>query len=190
MMLQMLAQSVDSSNADSTYLVYGLILVAAAIVLFAIELFVPSGGLIGLLCGVAAIGSIVAFFVYDTLFGWVALGTYVVLTPLAIWLALKLWMSSPMARNIVLGHEDDEPEYDASPEAGAVAAERAQLDRVAALRALIGAEGVTVTALRPVGTIRISGQRIDALAESGVIDANTPIMVCDVYDNQVKVRPL
>ena len=46
-----------------------------------------------------------------------------------------------------------------------------------------------MTTLRPVGTVRIAGRRLDAMAESGIIEAGTAIVVTDVYDNQVKVRP-
>ncbi|MHC5009117.1 MAG: NfeD family protein [Planctomycetota bacterium] len=46
-----------------------------------------------------------------------------------------------------------------------------------------------MTDLRPVGVVKIDGQRIDALAESGIVEAETPVVVTDVYDNQIKVRP-
>jgi hypothetical protein len=36
--------------------------------------------------------------------------------------------------------------------------------------------------------VRVGGRRIDAMAESGVIPAHTPVVVTDVYDNQIKVR--
>ena len=66
---------------------------------------------------------------------------------------------------------------------------KSRLGRHAQLRERIGAEGVTITALRPVGIVKINGQRIDAMAESGIVEANTPVVVADVYDNQIKVRP-
>ncbi|MHC4652278.1 MAG: NfeD family protein [Planctomycetota bacterium] len=69
------------------------------------------------------------------------------------------------------------------------ASEKARLKRLEELRQLIGAEGVTETALRPVGFVKINGQRLDAMAESGVVEADTPVVVTDVYDNQIKVRP-
>jgi membrane-bound ClpP family serine protease len=56
------------------------------------------------------------------------------------------------------------------------------------MRQLIGARGVAVTMLRPVGTVKIEGRRIDALAENGYIESGSPIVVTDVQDNQVKVR--
>ena len=39
------------------------------------------------------------------------------------------------------------------------------------------------------GTIKIEDRRIDGMAESGTIEAGTPVIVTDVYDNQIKVRP-
>ena len=60
---------------------------------------------------------------------------------------------------------------------------------MAEFRELIGLQGVTITSLRPVGKVRIEGRRIDAMAETGIIEADTPIVVVDVYDNQIKVRP-
>jgi membrane-bound ClpP family serine protease len=169
--------------ADQTYLLWGLILVAVAVALVLLELFIPSGGILAGIAGVAAIGSVTAFFMHDTTGGVVSIGLYLVLTPIFLWAVFKYWIHSPMARHMILGAE----EMDSQP--GSDSESRRQ-ERLNQLRALIGAEGVTVTALRPVGTVRIEGQRIDALAESGTIAAKTPIVVTDVYDNQIKVRPV
>jgi len=61
---------------------------------------------------------------------------------------------------------------------------------VAPLHALVGKEGETVTVLMPIGTVRIEGERLDAMAETGSIEANCKIVVIEVYDNQVKVREI
>jgi membrane-bound serine protease (ClpP class) len=172
--------------ADSTYLLWGFILLAIAIALIALELFVPSGGLIAAMAGISVIGSITAFFMYRIETGLLALALYMVLGPIAAWGVFKFWMHSPLASRMILGGVEL-PTDDESDPAGA--AERARRERLAQLRELIGAEGATVTPLRPVGTVRIAGRRIDAMAESGTIDANTPVIVTDVYDNQIKVRP-
>lgn len=63
--------------------------------------------------------------------------------------------------------------------------ERSERD---ALHALVGAEGVAMTDLRPVGAVRIDGTRYDALAEVGVIAAGTKVRVTKVEFNQIKVR--
>jgi len=179
----MILQLAQGVNEDA--LLWGFILGGAALGILALELLVPSGGLLGLLCGVAIIGSITAFFRYDTTFGFVSLLGYAILTPLVIVFGFKLWIQSPLARQMVLGGDDGSADAEGVPES----AEQARLGRHIQLRELIGAEGVTITALRPVGVVKINGQRVDAMAESGIVEANTPIVVADVYDNQIKVRP-
>ncbi len=181
-----LAQAAVTTNND-IYLLWGFILAAVALALLLVELLVPSGGLLGLLCGVAAIGSIFAFFRFDTTFGIAASVVYAVGTPIVLVFVFKVWLHSPLARRMVLGGKD-EPLTESQEDAQRASAEQRR-HRLAHLRQLIGAEGVTVTALRPVGFVTINGQRLDGMAETGIIEANTPVVVTDVYDNQVKVRP-
>lgn len=171
--------------ATQTYLIWGVVLAVVAFILVLVELFIPSGGLISAMAGVAAIGSITAFFMHDIMAGTVAVGLYLVLTPIFLWAVFKFWIHSPMARYMILGGSDLN-DADGAAEGSPEISRLRQLEQ---LRALIGAEGVTVTPLRPVGTVRIEGERVDAMAETGTIDANVPIVVTDVYDNQIKVRP-
>lgn len=181
------APSVTTGDTE-VYLLWGFILLGITIVLLSLELFVPSGGLIGMLAGVAAIGSIIAFFRYDTTWGVVAALSYLILGPIIGIFGFRLWLNSPLARNMILGGND--PNTLDADDDSAMSAEHARQERLAQLRQLIGAHGTAVTPLRPVGTVRINGQRIDAMAESGVIDSGSPIVVTDVYDNQIKVRAL
>jgi membrane-bound serine protease (ClpP class) len=182
MMLVIAAQEAG----DTTYLLWGFILLAVAIALVALELFVPSGGLIAALAGVAVIGSITSFFMYDFTSGVLALTLYIIFSPIVLWAIFKFWIHSPLAGTMILGGSQPATNNDESDPMAT--AEQARRERLAQLRELIGAEGTTVTPLRPVGTVRIDGHRIDAMAESGTIDANTPVVVTDVYDNQIKVR--
>lgn len=182
-MMLVLAQ--EASN--QTYLFWGLVLVALAVALVIIELFIPSGGLIAAIAGVAAIGSVTAFFMYDTMVGAVSVGLYLVLTPIFLWAIFKFWINSPMARHMILGGGDIDALDETNP---AEAAEAKRRERLEQLRGLIGTEGETVTSLRPVGTVKIEGQRVDAFAESGTIGARVRVIVTDVYDNQIKVRPV
>ncbi len=92
----MLAQTAESES----YLLWGFILAGAALGLLLIEILIPSGGLIGVLCGIAAIGSIVAFFQYDTGVGVAAMVAYAIATPVLLVLLFKLWLHSPLARRI------------------------------------------------------------------------------------------
>ena len=188
-MILMLAQDAAS---DDAFLIYGFILLSIAVVLLAIELFVPSGGLIGVLAGVSAIASIVAFFKFDTTWGYVSAIAYLILGPIAGVFIFKLWLHSPVGRGMILGTQVGAPEGSEVPddddEDASGRADQARRERLAQLQELIGAEGVTVTHLRPVGVVKIESQRVDALAEDGMIPADTRVVVTDVYDNQIKVR--
>ena len=173
-----------TSEPDATYLIWGSALFGLAIVLILMELFIPSGGILAALCGIALIAALISFFRYDTMVGLGALGITAVLIPAGLTFILKVWMNTSFGRRLILGGGEEE-----SDEARR-AAEAARQQRAEALRALVGAEGRSETSLRPIGTVRIGGRRLDAMAESGVIEANRPIMVTAVYDNQIKVREL
>lgn len=183
--LAQVSNTLTAGQGNESYVMWGAILFAVAVVLLVLEMFIPSGGLIGALCGIAAIGSIVSFFRYDTMWGFVALGAYIVFGPILIISVFKFWLNSPVAKWMILGADDDREDSSDDP---TIASEQARHERVNELRALIGARGMTITSLRPVGVVKIEGRRVDAMAESGIIEADSPIVVVDVYDNQIKVR--
>lgn len=176
----------NSANND-VYFLWGCILFGVALALLCLEFVVPSGGLIGLLCATAGIGSVVAFYQYDATWGVCVGIAYVLLTPVLLVFIFKLWLHSPVAKVMILGGPGD---LESTIEEEGIASEQERQKRLAELNGLVGVQGTTETALRPVGTVRIQGQRIDAMAESGIIEADTPIIVTEVYDNQIKVRKL
>jgi len=180
-----LAQAVAAAPDDS-YLLWGFILAGGAMGILLLEFLIPSGGLLGLLCGLSGIGSIVFFFMYDTRFGVAAVIGYAILTPIVLVFGFKLWINSPLARRMVLGG-DVEGNSDGPPDTPGTSG-HARSRWHEELRQLIGVQGVTITALRPVGVVKINGRRVDAMAESGIVEANTPVVVTDVYDNQIKVK--
>lgn len=56
------------------------------------------------------------------------------------------------------------------------------------LAELLGAEGRTITILRPAGTAEIHGERVDVVAEGNYIPANTSVKVVKVEGTRVVVR--
>lgn len=171
-----------SSDAEDKWVILGFVLLALAIVFFAAELFLPSGGLLATLCGVTLLGSVLCFFLHDWRWGIVAASIYAAGAPAAIVFGLKVWAVSPLARRMILGNDDTEASVSQPPSTALAAARREQLKR------LIGAEGTAVTPLRPVGIVRIQGQRVDALADTGLIDAGARVIVVEVVDEQIRVR--
>jgi len=182
-MMDLLAQTTIGVTGDASPVIWAFVFIGAALILFFVELFVPSGGLIALLGALAVVASLVAFFIHDVMTGFIATGVYIVFGPVLVWIGFRIWLASPLASRMVLGGvviEDEE-------EAIQLSLARQQEQR-AHLESLIGKQGTTITVLRPIGTVRIEGKRLDAMAETGSIEANCAIEVTSVYDNQVKVR--
>ncbi len=158
------AAQADSAEAA---LFWAFILIAAAIVVIAMEVLLPTGGLLALVSGALLVGSLVAFFSYSNGAGFLALVLMVVLGPLCCYYGFKIWSTTRMARRLVL--EDEGP----------LAVQSDSLE---------GCTGTAETPLRPIGTVRVNGERRDALSELGVIEVGTIIVVVEDRDNQLKVR--
>ena len=159
----------QASEEAANTLLWGFLLVGATIFLIALELVVPSGGILAICAAASLIGSVAAFFMHDTNTGFVALAAIAVLGPLAGWIGWKWWSGTSMAERLVLQTTEDS----ATP---------AHSD-------LLHRTGTAETDLRPIGVVRIDDLRHDALSDLGVIPAGTQITVVRVLDNQLKVRP-
>ncbi len=184
------AAAAATNVPDASWIGIGLGLLLLALVLFAVELFIPSGGMLGILCGLAAIASVTSFFFYSPAAGGFALIVYLIATPFLLVYGVKLWSRTPIGRRLILGGTEeldgrglDEDEIDQELDS------RRRLSHESDT-SLIGRIAQTATPLRPVGVIRLDGRRMDALAESGVIDVDTEVEVIAVLDNQIKVRRL
>jgi membrane-bound serine protease (ClpP class) len=58
----------------------------------------------------------------------------------------------------------------------------------AELKELLGATGVVLTPLRPVGMCDFSGQRLECVAEGGFVDKDIKVKVIRVQSTQLTVR--
>jgi len=164
---------------DGTYVIWGAVLSVLGVLLLVAELFIPSGGLIAVLAGIATVGAVIAYFLHDSTLGFASLVAYAILIPIAAVFFFKVVLNSSIGRRMIL-------DSDVTTGSGRLPATESGEDD--SLRVLIGRTGRAETALRPVGVVRIEGRRLNAIAEAGLIDAATDIVVTDVYDNQVKVR--
>lgn len=160
-------------------LLWGFGLLALAVLLVALEVLVPSGGVIGVLSVAAAVASIVCFWRVDAWWGVTGLLLVLVLGPLAVGFAFKIWPNTPIGRRMILGGETEE-------QSAQSAHQRQQEHELR--QALVGVRGDAVTDLRPVGMVRIEGERIEATAESGFIAAGSQVRVTAVEGNRIKVR--
>lgn len=178
-----LAQATTAAQNGSGVLgwwVVGLLTLSALLV--ALELFIPSGGLISILAGLSAIAAIAIAFRVSPLTGAIALGIVAGGVPTIFWLAIKVFPSTPVGRNIILTAGTTEEDI-----------QRRLSERQAethAISALVGARGKALTGLRPGGTIRVDGEDIEAFAETGIIDAGSMVVITSVSGRQIRVMPV
>lgn len=159
-------------------LIWGLVLMGVAIVLLALEVFVPSGGVISVISAICAIGGIGMLFKHDTGWGVTGMLTMLILMPITLAWGFKMLPSTPIGRAILGGRTDDEREE----------IERAERDRAMRLRALVGLEGVALTDMRPVGEVDLGDEVIEAYAEHDWIEAGQRVVVTHAGGFEIKVR--
>jgi membrane-bound serine protease (ClpP class) len=97
----------------------------------------------------------------------------VIVAGAAAWCSVNYFPRSKLGQRMMLD----------SSLAQAHASRRAEAD-------LLGREGVAQTVLRPSGICQIDGQRIDAVAESAMIERGSRIKVIAVERNRILVRKL
>ena len=161
-------------------LYWGIGLWAVALLLFAIEVIVPSGGVIGgvsFLCAASGVG---AFWTASPTWGIVSGLVLLLLVPCCAWFAVRVMPETALGRRMMLEEDEDQMQMRALE-----AAEQREREQ-----ALVGAEGVALQDLRPVGLAKIEGAKIEVLAAAGYVEAGTPVRVVSVEGNQIKVRAL
>jgi membrane-bound ClpP family serine protease len=161
-------------------LFWGLGLVAAALMLIVVEVFVPSAGLISLTATGCAIAGVFCLFKVSVGWGITGLATLAVLGPAFFSFAIKVWPSTPIGRKML----GERPEEDI---------ERERLEDLRqrdALLALVGQEGIVLSDLRPVGVVQVGGKRYDALSELGVVRAGTRVKIVSAEPSQIRVRAI
>lgn len=154
--------------------VASLLLVGLAVMV--LEVFVPSGGVLGFLAVVAIVAAVVTAFVEQgTGFGLAVLAVTFVAVPAVLTLAFRWFPETPLGRRVL--PPPPAPE-DVVPGA----------DRRRRLRGLVGRSGRATTEMLPWGSVEIDGVVGEALAEGGPIAADTPIQVVGVQGAALVVR--
>lgn len=195
----LLAQADAGQNEANWLAIWAVLLLTLAIALFFIEVFVPSGGLIGTGAAVSLVAGIVLLFQIDTIVGLIGATIALLALPFAIAFALKLLPNTPIARALTLrtGRSASEPDVDeaddeldsADDEHTGPVGPGSSTAKGVPDGPSVGDRGRAVSALRPVGTCIIDGKRIDCLATGGPISPGTPIKVIAVDGMHVRVKP-
>lgn len=151
-----------------------LLLLAFGLILLIGEVFLPSGGLIGLLAVLCIVLSLWQAFSHSTELGLKFLLADSLLLPVTLAFGIYLWPRTPWAKRVfLLPPTPDEIEVSHSPQ---------RLDH------LIGQLGRALTTLRPSGLVDFDGRRLDGLSEDGFIPSGAMIQAVRVRAGQLVVR--
>lgn len=145
------------------------LLVLGAALLF-LETILPGmiAGLIGFICLIAAVVLGYQDFGYQG--GTLILAGVIVGLMLGVWCWLKFFPESRIARKFV-----------SQGAVGELGVDRPEL---------LNCTGTALTQLRPSGVANINGQRVDVVAESGLIERGTSVKVVTVEGSRIVVRAL
>ena len=151
-----------------------LLLLAFGLILLVAEVFIPSGGMIGVIAGFCLVYSLWLAFRQSYTLGLRFLTADVFLLPMALALAMYLWPKTPFARRVFLrppGPEEIEVSH--SPH---------RLDH------LVGQIGRALTPLRPSGLVEFDGRRLDGISEDGLIAPGILVQAVHVRSGRLVVR--
>ncbi|MEM9420510.1 MAG: NfeD family protein [Planctomycetota bacterium] len=185
-----LAQGATSPNAaaaaQTQWLIWGIVLLAIAVALFFVEVFLPTGGIVGAASGLSAVAGVVCLFWHDSTGGLLAATGVILAMPFAIAFALKVAPDTPFARWVTL--KDAQQAITQKPSSRTLG--KPEVSQASDRGIKVGATGETLTPLFPVGTCLIDGKREECLARRGTIDKGTAIRVVAVDGAEVYVAPV
>ncbi|MCG8448570.1 MAG: hypothetical protein MI725_03195 [Pirellulales bacterium] len=150
---------------------WAIILLLIGCGLVVMEVFIPSGGLLSLLSGLALLASLVMAFRSDTTTGLTFLLITLIAVPSTVGLAFKVWPLTPMGKAF-LGELPTSAEM--TPEDSR--------------RELVGRVGIAKSKMLPAGSVMVDGKYVDAISQGGAIDLGQAVVVIEVRGNRVVVR--
>jgi membrane-bound serine protease (ClpP class) len=189
-----LAQGAAPTGGDDhTLLLMGLLCLAVAAILLVVELFVPASGTMALLAALALVTGIVLLVSGGGTVGRVTAVVAMIASPFAVMGLFWLWPQTPMARMITLHNRGDGGDEEAEAEPPGAPGPPGTPGRIPGTAngggVAVGARGTALTDLRPIGTCLFGQRRIECLAEGGLIDAGSSVVVVAIDGIVTKVRP-
>jgi membrane-bound ClpP family serine protease len=158
------------------WLVFAVFLYFACAALIIAEIFVPSGGIISLFALACVIGGAAIFFRHSSTAGWIGVAIALIMIPSSLVFAYRIFPKTRFGKSVTLTPPERQ-KGDAIPD-------------TAELKEMLGAVGVVLTPLRPVGMCDFSGQRLECVAEGGYVDKEKKVKVINVESTQLTVREI
>ena len=158
-------------------LVWAILLLLAALVVIAIEMFVPSAGMLAILSTLLIVSAIVVGFFHSVPTGVGLMIAVALLMPLIFLVFVHVWPNTPIGKRVLIGTINQEDvvltgeHYD----------EREQL---------VGKQGIARTKMLPSGMVVIDGTKYDAVSEGMAIEPGDPVKVIAIRAFKIIVRKL
>jgi membrane-bound ClpP family serine protease len=135
-----------------------------ALIIFVIDLMIPTGGILVAVTAMLALGAIVMSFMHSTTTGiWMMIATFAAI-PLMFWLFIEVWPRTPIGKRLIVTPE---------PAKEFVWGDAGQSDT----NSLIGSVGTVLNELLPSGLVLIGSQKFEAFSESGPIEVGKIVKV-------------
>lgn len=155
---------------EMSNLIMPIMLQMAGILVVIAEVIIPSGGVLAILSiGLFGYSIYIVFINISTSAGFVLLGVDAVLLPILVIIGLKLLAKSPVTLKTSLSSKDG------------IISQPPELEK------FMGLEGIATSDLRPSGTAKIDGKRVDVVTRGEYLEKDSEIVVYSVKGNQVIV---
>lgn len=154
-----------------------VLLLVVGLALAVLEVFIPSGGILGFLAICSILGAIVVAFTESPGIGLAVLAAGIFGLPLVVVLALRWWPRTPVGRRVLLTVPDS---ADVLPDS----------QKRRELKQLVGRVGRAKSKMLPSGAVSIDGRTIDAVSEGTPIEPGQKVRVIEVHGMEVVVRPV
>jgi membrane-bound ClpP family serine protease len=136
-------------------------------------MLMPGFGVPGIVGILSLIGSVILTILVEPVYGiYIAIGVIGVV--MLVFIILRRWMINKQIYNKIVLEDvvkTEKPEYE-------------DLDY------FIGKEGVTLTPLKPYGTVDFKGVRIETVSVGPYIDANQKVKVVQILNQKIVVEPV
>ncbi|MCY3010454.1 MAG: hypothetical protein NTY42_11485 [Planctomycetota bacterium] len=148
-----------------TFLAYALGLFALALVIFVIDIMIPSGGVLIGVTGLLILGSVYCAFLHSVTTGiWMVIATCLSM-PLMFWMFLVMWPRTPMGKRLIVEPTPaDEFVWSDAGESGTATT-------------LLNAIGLTLGEMLPSGLVQIGDKTYEAFSETGPIEKGVQVKV-------------
>ncbi len=139
------------------------------------EAFMPGFGVAGILGIVLEIVAVyLAWTGHGLVFALIFTGVMIAVIALTVFLSYRSIMHGRLSKSALILKDQEEA---AKPQS-------------ASLSSLVGAKGVTATALRPAGSVEIDGRRVNAATRGEFLARETPVQITGAEGDHVVVRAL